>query len=140
MATHEKATSLNSPTAPINSLAAWPSSMPPAGPPMGFASPMPRLRRRTRAPQLSLDGPRPPQWTTSNAPRPEQMVSTRQERERVRQVLETLPTDYRAAVVLRYWYGLSYQEIADAMDTTESAIKSRLHRARRMMAGQLETA
>lgn len=99
-----------------------------------------RLRRRTRAPQLSLDGPLPPQWTTSSAPRPEQVVNDRQERERVRQVLETLPTDYRAAVVLRYWYGLSYQEIADAMDTTESAIKSRLHRARRMMAGQLEAA
>jgi len=99
-----------------------------------------RLRRRTRAPQLSLDGPLPPQWTTSSAPRPEQVVSARQERERVRQVLETLPADYRAAVVLRYWYGLSYQEIADAMDTTESAIKSRLHRARRMMAGQLEAA
>ena len=93
-----------------------------------------RLRRRTRAPQLSLDGPLPPQWTTSSAPRPEQMVTARQERERVRQVLDTLPADYRAAVVLRYWYDLSYEEIAEAMDTTESAIKSRLHRARRMMA------
>jgi RNA polymerase sigma-70 factor, ECF subfamily len=99
-----------------------------------------RLRRRNRAPQLSLDGPLPPQWTTSNAPRPEQEVGAGQERERVRQVLETLPADYRAAVVLRYWYGLSYQEIADTMGSTESAIKSRLHRARRMMAGQLEAA
>jgi RNA polymerase sigma-70 factor (ECF subfamily) len=55
-------------------------------------------------------------------------------------VLETLPADYRAAVVLRYWYGLSYREIATTMDTTESAIKSRLHRARRMMAEHLEAA
>jgi RNA polymerase sigma-70 factor (ECF subfamily) len=99
-----------------------------------------RLRRRNRAPQLSLDGPMPPQWLTSDAPRPEQVVDKKPRREQVRQVLETLPADYRAAVVLRYWYGLSYREIATTMDTTESAIKSRLHRARRMMAGHLEAA
>jgi RNA polymerase sigma-70 factor, ECF subfamily len=98
------------------------------------------LRRKVRAPQLSLDGPLPPQWLTSNAPRPEQVVSARQERERVRQVLALLPPDYRAAVVLRYWYDMSYQEIAATMDTTESAIKSRLHRARQMMAEQLQAA
>jgi RNA polymerase sigma-70 factor (ECF subfamily) len=99
-----------------------------------------RLRRRNRAPQLSLDGPMPPQWLTSDTPRPEQVVDKKQRRAQVRQVLETLPADYRAAVVLRYWYGLSYREIATTMDTTESAIKSRLHRARRMMAEYLEAA
>ena len=99
-----------------------------------------RLRRKKRAPQLSLDGPMPPQWLTSDAPRPEQVVSKEQERERVRHSLEALPADYRAAVVLRYWYGMSYREIATTMETTESAIKSRLHRARRMMAQQLQAA
>ena len=99
-----------------------------------------RLRRRVRAPQLSLDGPLPPQWTTSPAPHPDQAVSQKQQREQVRQALDTLPPDYRAAVVLRYWYGLSYEEIAVTMSTTESAIKSRLHRARRMMAQQLQAA
>lgn len=99
-----------------------------------------RLRRRTRAPQLSLDGPLPPEWTMSNSPRPDQEVSQNERRAQVRQVLETLPADYRAAVVLRYWYGLSYREIATTMDTTESAIKSRLHRARRMMAQELQAA
>jgi RNA polymerase sigma-70 factor (ECF subfamily) len=98
------------------------------------------LRRKVRKPQLSLDGPMPPEWLTSNVPRPEQVVSAKQERERVRQVLATLPPDYRAAVVLRYWYGMSYQEIAATMGTTESAIKSRLHRAREMMAEQLQAA
>ena len=68
------------------------------------------------------------------------MVNQKQDRERVRAVLETLPPAYRAAVVLRYWYGMSYREIASTMKTTESAIKSRLHRARRMMAQQLQAA
>jgi RNA polymerase sigma-70 factor (ECF subfamily) len=99
-----------------------------------------RLRRRNRAPQLSLDGPLPPMWLASDAPQPEQVMNKKQAREQVRQVLDTLPPDYRAAIVLRYWYNLSYQEIAGVMDTTESAIKSRLHRARRMMAGGLQAA
>jgi RNA polymerase sigma-70 factor (ECF subfamily) len=95
------------------------------------------LRRKGRAPQLSLEGPLPPQWLTSSAPSPDQVVDKKAQRQQVRQVLETLPADYRAAVVLRYWYGMSYREIAVMMETTESAIKSRLHRARRMMAEQL---
>jgi RNA polymerase sigma-70 factor, ECF subfamily len=99
-----------------------------------------RLRRKGRSPQLSLDGPLPPQWLSSDTPRPDQLVTKKQERERVREVLDILPVDYRAAVVLRYWHGMSYREIAATMDTTESAIKSRLHRARRMMAQELEVA
>jgi len=40
-------------------------------------------------------------------------------------------------VILRYWYDLSYREIAEAMGITEGAVKSRLHRARRMLARRL---
>lgn len=97
-----------------------------------------RLRRKSRAPQLSIEGPLPPQFLVSEAPRPDQVVSKNQERELVRQVLDTLPSDYRVAIILRYWYEMSYEEIADTTRSTESAIKSRLHRARRMMAQQLQ--
>ncbi len=31
---------------------------------------------------------------------------------------------------MRYWYDMSYEEIARATDSTASAVKSRLHRAR----------
>jgi RNA polymerase sigma-70 factor (ECF subfamily) len=71
--------------------------------------------------------------------RPEQVVSKKQERDLVRKALDMLPPDYRAAVVLRYWYGMSYQDIAATTQSTESAIKSRLHRARRMMARLLQS-
>lgn len=98
------------------------------------------LRRRGRSPALSLDGPLPPQWLASDAERPEQAVNRRQQQDQVRRLLDTLEPPYRAAVVLRYWYDLSYEEIAATMGTTESAIKSRLHRARRMLAEQLHAA
>ncbi len=57
----------------------------------------------------------------------------------VQALLEVLPAKDRAAVVMLYWYDLSYQEIAEATGTTVSAVKSRLHRARATMAEMLET-
>ena len=59
---------------------------------------------------------------------------------RVQALLDTLQPDYRAAVVLRYWYDMSYEEIADTAGTTVSAIKSRLFRARKMLAASAQTA
>jgi len=56
----------------------------------------------------------------------------------VQALLSELSPDYRAAVVLRYWYDYSYTEIADIMDTTESAVKSRLFRARQALADKLD--
>ena len=35
-----------------------------------------------------------------------------------------------------YWYDFSYEEISTALSLTQSALKSRLHRARRTMAQQ----
>ncbi len=98
------------------------------------------LRRRGRAPELSLEGPLPAQALASESERPDHMVNRKQQQEHIRQLLDTLEPTYRAAVVLRYWYDLSYEEIAETMGTTESAIKSRLHRARRMLAERLRAA
>lgn len=54
--------------------------------------------------------------------------------DQIREMLGELKEADRAAVVLRYWYDYSYEEIAESLDMTVSAIKSRLHRARRDMA------
>jgi RNA polymerase sigma-70 factor (ECF subfamily) len=65
---------------------------------------------------------------------PEARAVRQEQEEVVQELLGSLPDDYRQAVVLRYWYDLSYEEIAEVMQTTVSAIKSRLFRARRQMA------
>lgn len=91
-----------------------------------------RLRRR-RWGWLSLDELPPWRWLVSSS-QPEESVIRSEERGEVRQLLDQLPPHYRATVILRYWYDLSYQEIAEAMETTESAVKSTLHRARRVLA------
>ena len=75
---------------------------------------------------------------TSNSPNPEAAVARREQAEQIQQLLATLsPTD-RAAITLRYWYDCSYEEIAEALNLTVSAVKSRLHRARRALAEEME--
>lgn len=98
-----------------------------------------RIRKR-RLTMLSIDEPLPPHPSlTSDQPMPEQSVIEGERSEIIELLLDELSPDYRAAVVLRYWYDMSYAEIADSLDTTESAIKSRLFRARQMLADKLQS-
>jgi RNA polymerase sigma-70 factor (ECF subfamily) len=53
------------------------------------------------------------------------------EREAVADALSKLPAPQRVAVVLKDIYGFSLAEIAQRLDTTEGAVKLRLHRGRR---------
>jgi RNA polymerase sigma-70 factor (ECF subfamily) len=57
---------------------------------------------------------------------------------RVRQALEQLPAGYRDVVALHYHQDLGLEEIASRLSTTESAVRSRLHRARSRLRAILE--
>jgi RNA polymerase sigma-70 factor (ECF subfamily) len=95
------------------------------------------ILRKRRIIWLSLDEPLPAEFApqlSSDRPDPERAMEDTEIEDQVRALLDELQPDYRAAVILRYWYELSYEEIAEAMDTTVSAIKSRLFRARKMLA------
>jgi RNA polymerase sigma-70 factor, ECF subfamily len=56
----------------------------------------------------------------------------------VRDAVLTLPETYSVPLVLRYAEGLTYAEIAEILGITVSALKSRLFRARNMLAERLE--
>ena len=73
----------------------------------------------------------------SSDPLPEQATLLGERRDIIHDLLQQLEHDYRLPIVLRYWYDYSYAEIAREMDTTESAVKSRLFRARRRLADLL---
>ena len=94
------------------------------------------LIRKRRAVLLSIDEPLPPHPSlmSERASGPEPQIMQNEQEEMVQRLLAELAPEYREAVVLRYWYELSYDEIAEMMDTTVSAIKSRLFRARRQLA------
>lgn len=68
------------------------------------------------------------------SPHVESVLCQEEENMQIRTLLNVLtPTD-RAAVILYYWYDYSYQAIAQTLNLSNSAVKSRLHRARRTMA------
>ena len=57
----------------------------------------------------------------------------------VRDALQKLPADFRAAVILRDVNELSYDEMSDALRIPIGTVKSRLSRARTMLAASLRT-
>ncbi|MCH8802084.1 MAG: sigma-70 family RNA polymerase sigma factor [Chloroflexi bacterium] len=59
----------------------------------------------------------------------EELVLQKEERERIRRGLETLPPEQRQAVVLRYYADLTGPEIAKTTGWPEGTVRSRLHRA-----------
>lgn len=65
-------------------------------------------------------------------------ASDRERDARVRDALSELPADYRDVVVAHYHMDLGLQEIADRLAITESAVRSRLHRARTRLRSLLE--
>ncbi len=69
-----------------------------------------------------------------NAPNPEKEMKQQEKELLIQNLMGNLkPTD-RAAIILRYWHDYSEVEIAQALDLTVSAVKSRLYRARRSLA------
>lgn len=89
-----------------------------------------RLRRR-RLTWLTLDDVA--FWLPSAESGPERSALLGEQRAQVQRALQALPENYRSVTVLRYWHDLSYQEIAEALNLTEATVKTRLHRARKML-------
>lgn len=89
-----------------------------------------RLRRR-RLSWVTLDDVA--FWLPADQPGPERSALAAERREAVQRALQRLPEAYRGPTVLRYWHDLSYLEIAEALGLTEATVKTRLHRARKML-------
>lgn len=65
---------------------------------------------------------------------PEAALERRQRSRQLERALMELRSIDRAVVIMRYWNELSHAEIGQALRLTPSAVKSRLHRARRQLA------
>jgi RNA polymerase sigma-70 factor (ECF subfamily) len=75
------------------------------------------------------DGPPDPDALPSGAATPEEAARGKALEGAVRDLLSRLPEKQRAALVLCRFEGLSYEEIAQVLDTTIPAVKSLVHRA-----------
>ena len=59
---------------------------------------------------------------------------------RLNDVLATMPENQRKAILLREWQGLSYHEIGQELELSQSAVETLIFRARRSLAAGLESA
>jgi RNA polymerase sigma-70 factor (ECF subfamily) len=66
-------------------------------------------------------------------PRPDTTAVRAEERERIRQALDTLSESHRAIIMLSDLEGLSYREIAEVLDVPMGTVMSRLHNARKRL-------
>lgn len=68
---------------------------------------------------------------------PERVLMSKQIGETVNAAMDALPEDLRTAIALREIDGLSYEEIAQAMDCPIGTVRSRIFRAREAIATRL---
>jgi RNA polymerase sigma-70 factor (ECF subfamily) len=92
------------------------------------------VSNRRRPVDFDLDLQDPEQYERharlKEADTPEGVLLTEEIRLAVEKALEQLPEDLRTAIVLRELEGLSYEEIAEAMDCPVGTVRSRIFRAR----------
>lgn len=103
------------------------------------------LRDETRRRMLPLDAPFGEDDAPLSASLPDtsattadETLETRERAEIVRAALSRIPDRQRMALVLHRFEGLSYIEIAEALETNVDAVKSLLSRARQSLADELQ--
>lgn len=96
-----------------------------------------QLRRR-RFLALPLEDVPFLEWIVDAGTSPEQSALQGEQQDEIQTYLQRLPYKYRMVIVLRYWYDLSYEEIAKMLDLTPALVKARLHRARELLARYMQ--
>ena len=91
------------------------------------------LRRRKKARQTSMEALAESGWEPSD-PEAERLLDRALNRELIHKALNELQEDFRAVIVLRDVDGLSYEEIAEVLECPVGTVRSRLNRARRLLA------
>ncbi|MEE8409168.1 MAG: RNA polymerase sigma factor [Myxococcota bacterium] len=92
---------------------------------------------RARHEHKLVDRGREVERHANGAASPEANVERQNELEAVRIALATLPEKQAAAFILAHYEGMSYREIANALDVSEGATKSLIHRARDRLVHEL---
>lgn len=106
-----------------------------------------RSRLRKRHPMVGLEQINPaaldPYWAAQAHPKaaagdPPSLVARAQIRRLLTQAIDGLPEPFRAVYVLRELHELSVEETAARLDLNPQTVKTRLHRARRLLRKALD--
>lgn len=89
-----------------------------------------RLRKK-RLTLVSMNSLLPGEHLVDRSPGPEGRLDMSEAQHEIQMLIDQLAPKDRAAIILKYWYDQSYEEIANSLSLSVGAVKSRLHRARR---------
>jgi len=94
------------------------------------------LRRARLAPMVTTDDPLLTEHPCA-APGPFERTLQQQHHDQLIAAIDTLPDEFRQAILLRDIEGLSYREVADILDIPRGTVMSRLSRGRRQLSAIL---
>ena len=92
-----------------------------------------QLRKRAKERRL-LESVPPPEVSGQSLPEPDSVVL----KGTVREMVEALPTAHKSVIILKYFYELSYLQMAEVLDCPVGTIRSRLFHARQEMRRKLK--
>ena len=100
------------------------------------------IRRERRAPVVQVpEGTDPVELAdqrASPAESVEELVARREMSQAVARAMTELPEEQRAAILLKEYHGLTFQEIADMLECPLSTVKTRLYQGLTMLRRRLE--
>ncbi|MFO0881466.1 MAG: sigma-70 family RNA polymerase sigma factor [Gemmataceae bacterium] len=79
-----------------------------------------------------------PDDLAASAPGPVEAACSREQLRELAAAVEGLPTDFKAALLLRVDEGLSFRQIAEVLETTEETARWRVFKARQKLMDKLE--
>jgi len=100
-----------------------------------------RVRMISLNQQVDCDGDNCPElgavMVADECDDPSQEAAKAEQKELVRRAVESLPDRQRVTLVLAYYQGLSYREVATALDCSIGTVKTQMFRALRTLAQRL---
>ncbi len=94
-------------------------------------------QRKRRIPLFELDEFPDFDLGDASLPTPEKQLNLNEEDAALHNLINTLQPIDRAAVIMKYWHECSEEEISEMLELSVSAVKSRLHRARKQLANMI---
>jgi RNA polymerase sigma-70 factor (ECF subfamily) len=100
------------------------------------------MRRNRRAPLVQVPEGTDAEDLAEQIPSPaesvEELVARREMSAAVAKAMAELPEEQRSAIVMKEYHGLTFQEIADALDCPLSTVKTRLYQGLSVLRRRLE--
>jgi RNA polymerase sigma-70 factor (ECF subfamily) len=94
-----------------------------------------RMRRKW---YQALPWPEPRQMVAESEEQPDRLLMQGEQRDEILEAIDSLGEKHRLVIILRYYGGLSNEEIARMLDIPSGTVRSRLHIARQRLRELLE--